>query len=36
MSKEHIPALGTKADDQCRKHIRMDTDKRRELVEAAR
>jgi hypothetical protein len=36
MAKEHIPALGTKADDQRREHIRMDTDTRRELVEAAR
>jgi hypothetical protein len=36
MQKAHIPALGTKADDQRREHIRMDTDTRRELVEAAR
>ena len=36
MPKEYIPALGTKADDQRRGHIRMDTNTRRQLVEAAR
>ncbi|KAF8914344.1 hypothetical protein CPB84DRAFT_1630471, partial [Gymnopilus junonius] len=34
--KKFIPALGTKVDEQRRKHVRLDNDARRGLVEASR
>lgn len=36
MPKKYISWLGTKVDEQRRKHIRLDNDSHRELIEASR